>query len=103
VRGGLGQGQSRKGRLRACSEDGSHLPVEPPVRVSFDAPSTGEETIIMTTIQITLPDDLHHRPKLLATANRTTMKQLVLDAIEAHVERMDTAMTKRSAKKGAAR
>lgn len=46
----------------------------------------------MKTIQITLPDETHQRTKALAVATRTTLKQFVTDAIEAHVVRME-AMT----------
>jgi len=59
--------------------------------------------IIMKTIQITLPDDLHQRLKALALSKRTTMKQLVLDAIEAHVERMEAVTPESLTKKGGSR
>ena len=41
------------------------------------------EVIIMKTINITVSDDTHQRAKALAVANRTTLKQFYLDAIEA--------------------
>jgi hypothetical protein len=78
--------------------------VDAPTRDCFDDPSPAEEIIIMKTIQITLPDDLHQRLKVLALSSLMTMKDVVLDAIEAHVVRM-AAVTPESptAKKGGSR
>lgn len=56
----------------------------------------------MKTIQITLPDDTHQQAKSLALVTRTTLKQFVVDAIEAHVVRMEamTPTPSRSKQKG---
>ncbi len=60
--------------------------------------------IIMKTIQITLLDELHQRAKELALQNRTTLKQFVVDAIEAHVVRMEAMTPKpRASESGGAR
>ena len=58
----------------------------------------------MKTIQITVIDDLHQRSKELALQTRTTLKQFIVDAIEAHVLRV-AALTPSpsSAKQGADR
>jgi Mg2+/Co2+ transporter CorC len=68
----------------------------------FDALITMKE-MIMKTIQITVTDTLHQRAKELALQNHTTLKSFVLDAIEAHVVRMEAVTPESPAKKGAVR
>lgn len=50
--------------------------------------SLAKEMIIMKTIQITLPDELHQRCKALAVHRRSSLKDLVVAAIEAHALRL---------------
>lgn len=61
------------------------------------------EEIIMKTIQITLPPDLHRDAKALAARLGVPMKELVYAAIATHVRARQPSDVRRSRTKGGSR
>ncbi len=58
------------------------------------------EEIIMKTIQVTLPEELHHRCKTLAAESRTRLKELFVAAIEAYTLRLEARPKSTPKKRG---
>ncbi len=57
----------------------------------------------MKTIQVTLPEELHHRCKTLALESRTRLKELFVAAIEAYASRIEARTSKAAPRKRGSR